>query len=218
MDYNKNKIVIFDWGGIVESHREGEYNFFQVMANIIKAFCPNVEEKEVKKGWYECRVDEEGIEIGACSEIEQIEKWYKRLEKKFNFKSDFATFLNIYKKEFEKIHFYRDVVELEHKTKEKCKIAILSNLLLIDKERIDNQVNLAKFDYVWLSFEMGVRKPNKKIYEMVQQECGILPQNILFIEDTKENIEAAKSLGWNTCKAYGYEINKIEESIKTFLA
>ena len=26
MEYNKDKIVIFDWGGIVESHKEGEYN------------------------------------------------------------------------------------------------------------------------------------------------------------------------------------------------
>lgn len=214
---NDNKIVIFDWGGIVESHREGEYNFFQVMTNIIKAFCQKVEEREIKRGWYECRVDEEGIEIGTCNEIEQIEKWYKRLEKKFNFKSDFTTFLKIYKKEFEKIHFYRDVVELEHKTKEKCKIAILSNLLLIDKERIDAQVNLAKFDYVWLSFEMGVRKPNKKIYEMVQEECKIAPKNILLIEDTEENIKTAQSMGWNTCKACGYEIDKIKQSIEAFL-
>lgn len=24
--YNANKIVIFDWGGVIESHREGEYS------------------------------------------------------------------------------------------------------------------------------------------------------------------------------------------------
>lgn len=26
MNYQENKIVIFDWGGIVEGHSEGEYN------------------------------------------------------------------------------------------------------------------------------------------------------------------------------------------------
>lgn len=36
--YQENKIVIFDWGGIVESHKEGEYNCNQVTINIIKHF------------------------------------------------------------------------------------------------------------------------------------------------------------------------------------
>lgn len=109
------------------------------------------------------------------------------------------------------------MVELEHKTKEKCKIGVFSNLTLLDKERIDAQVNLEKFDYVWLSFEREERKPNKGIYEMVQNECGIKPKNILFIEDTEQNIEIAKKMGWNTCKAYGYEIDKIKKSIEMFL-
>lgn len=217
MEYHENKIVIFDWGGIVESHREGEYNFFEAMTNIIKTFNPKVKEKEVAQGWKECTKDENGVEIGACNDIEQIKKWYKRLEEKFNFKSDFITFMDIYQKEFAKVHFYQDVVELEHKTKEKCKIGILSNLMLIDKERINAQVNLSKFDYVWLSFEMEERKPNKRIYEMVEKECKIEPRNILFVEDTEENIKTAQSMGWNTCKAYGYEIDKIKQSIEAFL-
>ncbi len=78
-------------------------------------------------------------------------------------------------------------------------------------------IHLLKFDYVWLSFEMGERKPNQKVYEMVQKECDMLPKNILFIEDTDKNIETAKKMGWNTCKAYGYEIDKIKESIELFL-
>ena len=64
---------------------------------------------------------------------------------------------------------------------------------------------------------MGERKPNQKVYEMVQKECDMLPKNILFIEDTDKNIETAKKMGWNTCKAYGYEIDKIKESIELFL-
>ena len=69
-------------------------------------------------------------------------------------------------------------MELEHKTKERCKVGILSNLMLLDKERINAQVNLSKMDYVWLSFEMEAKKPDKKIYEMVQQECKIEPQSL----------------------------------------
>jgi len=217
MKYDENKIVIFDWGGIVESHREGEYSLFKVLTNILQTFNPKVKENEVIQGWKECSKDKNGIEIGATNDIKQIKGWYERVQEKFSFKSDFTTFQKIYHKEFAKIHFYQDVVELEHKTKERCKVGILSNLMLLDKERINAQVNLSKMDYVWLSFEMEAKKPEKKIYEMVQQECKIEPQNILFIEDTEENIKTAQSMGWNTCKAYGYEIDKIKQSIEAFL-
>ena len=37
---NYNKIVIFDWGGIIESHREGEYNVDTAIENLIKQFNP----------------------------------------------------------------------------------------------------------------------------------------------------------------------------------
>lgn len=217
MSYNENKIVIFDWGGIVESHKEGEYNCFQVIINIIKSLNPKIKENDIIKKWRECNCDENGRNIGTYKDIEHTKKWYERIKNKFELNCDFSTFCDIYKKEFANVKFYKDVVELEHKTKEKCKIGILSNLMLLDKERIDTQVDLGKFNYVWLSFEMEERKPNRKIYEMVEKECMISPKNILFIEDTEENIKAAQDMGWNICKAYGYEIEKIKESIEVFL-
>lgn len=36
--YNKNKIVIFDWGGIIESHREGEYSLNTAIKKFYKTF------------------------------------------------------------------------------------------------------------------------------------------------------------------------------------
>lgn len=31
-----DKLVIFDWGGVVESHREGEENVFDARARVMK--------------------------------------------------------------------------------------------------------------------------------------------------------------------------------------
>ncbi len=51
MTYQENKIVIFDWGGIVESHREGECNCDQVTINIVKKLNPQIKENEIIKKW-----------------------------------------------------------------------------------------------------------------------------------------------------------------------
>ena len=93
----------------------------------------------------------------------------------------------------------------------------LSNLGSLDKQRLDKQVDLKQFDYVWLSCELNTRKPKDKIYEIVENDCKIEPNNILFIDDSKENIEMAKNRGWNTCLATGHELNRIKEKINELL-
>ncbi len=69
MTYQENKIVIFDWGGVVESHREGECNCDQVTINIVKKLNPQIKENEIIKKWQACRCDENGKDIGTCKEI-----------------------------------------------------------------------------------------------------------------------------------------------------
>ena len=214
MEYNKDKIVIFDWSGIVESHKEGEYNSNKAKENLIKKLNPAA--NNIIKKWKQCDSDDTGRMISTYNKTEDIEKWYERIKAKFNLKYDLEEFARLYKEEFDNIYFYKDIVELEHMTKQRCKIAILSNLTVLDKSRIDNHLDLKQYDYVWLSCDMEVRKPNKKIYEIVESECKIAKCNILFIDDTEENIETAKLMGWNTCYAYGYEYDKIKNAIKNF--
>ena len=119
--------------------------------------------------------------------------------------------------ELTSVKYYKDVVEFAHSLKDKCKIAILSNLMLFDKKRIDDQYDLSKFDYVYLSFELGMRKPNKKIYEYVLNDLNVKPENILFIDDDYNNIVSARECGWNTCQAFGYELDRIKDDVHKFL-
>ncbi|MCI2399765.1 HAD family phosphatase [Aliiroseovarius subalbicans] len=55
---------------------------------------------------------------------------------------------------------------------------------------------LAEFDRRYISGHMGVTKPNPRIYEMVEQDCGIAPEHLLFVDDRAENIAAAEARGW----------------------
>lgn len=78
-------------------------------------------------------------------------------------------------------------------------------------------MGLSDFDYVFLSFEMGLRKPNDDIYLKVQEELKVDPENILLIDDTKENIETAKRLDWNMCQATGNDLDLIKETVNNFI-
>lgn len=45
--YKADKIVIFDWGGVIESHRDGEYCLNTAITNLIKHFNNNVDESNL---------------------------------------------------------------------------------------------------------------------------------------------------------------------------
>ena len=56
------------------------------------------------------------------------------------------------------------------------------------------------FEQFYLSHEINLRKPNNNIYEFVLTTNKLEPKETLFIDDTKENTDAAKALGihiWN---------------------
>ena len=57
---------------------------------------------------------------------------------------------------------------------------------------------LGLFDRVFLSHEMGLRKPDKKIYEKVIEEIGAAPETCIFFDDLQENLNAAKEVGLHT--------------------
>ena len=57
---------------------------------------------------------------------------------------------------------------------------------------------LDEFDQLYLSGALGVTKPAPRIYEMLEQRCGIPPDRLLFTDDRAENIDAAAARGWQT--------------------
>jgi len=67
------------------------------------------------------------------------------------------------------------------------------------------------FNKTYYSHLIEKRKPNVDIFEFVQNDSQLIPSETLFIDDIKQNIEAAKSLGWHT-----YHHNPKENLIAIF--
>lgn len=53
----------------------------------------------------------------------------------------------------------------------------------------------ALFDYVLVSGRVGVKKPDAAYFKKLVEMSGSKPGNIIFFDDTPENVEAAKKLG-----------------------
>lgn len=208
------KIVIFDWGGVIESHEKEDYNVNKVILDIAKQYhCPLTDTEIMNI----CYNSTKYISMFIKDDDLTIRKWFEAICDKLKIKCLLEDYKNSYEEYGKKVNYYKEVVELAHSLKGKCKIAIFSNLMKLDAKRINDQVDLSMFDYAFLSYEIGYTKPKEKAYEIVEKTIKIEPENILFVDDTTENIETAKARGWCTCQAFGYELDKIKDAVEKFL-
>lgn len=53
------------------------------------------------------------------------------------------------------------------------------------------------FERAFWSFNIGLRKPGKEVYEFVLAESGLNPNESLFVDDTFKNVVAARECGIN---------------------
>ncbi len=83
------------------------------------------------------------------------------------------------------------------------RIFLLSNTNIIHMKRINHYIKsvygLSSFDRifekVYLSYELGCRKPEAEIYERVFSENNLGLEETLFIDDSRANVEGARSVG-----------------------
>lgn len=57
---------------------------------------------------------------------------------------------------------------------------------------------LDEFDRRYISGHMQVIKPDAIIYQMVEDDCALRPETLLFADDRADNIAAAQARGWKT--------------------
>ena len=213
-----DKIVIFDWGGVIMHKHPVDNNDKQAIIRTIRSFNSNLTDDEAWTVYTSTLTDENGIFISKQNDEQSIVKWIERINNAGHFNATVDEFSGKFIEEHLKVDYYKDLVEYIHSLKEKCKIAIFSDLIYCCYPVLDSQVDLSFFDYVCLSYLTHVRKNEETAFQIVEQDLQVSPNNIMFIDDTSVNIENAKRRGWNTCQAFGYELDKIKSSIEQFLS
>ncbi|MFM9824700.1 HAD family hydrolase [Flavobacterium sp.] len=98
-------------------------------------------------------------------------------------------------------------LEFLQKLSKKYKLFLLSNTDSIHIETFERENGISFysdfyqcFEKIYFSFEMAMRKPDLEIYNYILAQHNLIAKHTLFVDDKKENTDAALSLGihvWN---------------------
>ena len=97
-------------------------------------------------------------------------------------------------------------IELLLELKKKYRLLLLSNTnpLHIDISAVNEFARFGLkvedvFDKCYYSYEMKMAKPDAEIFEALLTDAGVKPEECLFLDDGKKNIDQATKLGIQSC-------------------
>ena len=140
------------------------------------------------------------FEVGAISPEDFVGGFQKQLPNAS--KEDILRAWNAVLADFP---FYR--LEFLQELSKKYRLFLLSNTDSIHINTFEEKsgVSFYKdfydcFEKVYFSFDIGMRKPDPKIYQFVLDQNNLVAENTLFVDDKTENTDSAAALGikiWN---------------------
>jgi len=181
------KNIIFDLGGVIINIEP---------LNILKDMEPEREQR-FRSGFK--RLSEQAVfdnfEIGQLSEKEFRQKVCREIEE------------DLSDNEFDRIwnrlllDYPAKNIQIIQTLKKSHRLFLLSNTNSIHYRAYAPQLEKTHgvsfsdlFEKVWLSHELGCRKPDEKIYKHVLEDANIKAEETLFADDTLSNLQAAEKL------------------------
>lgn len=83
-----------------------------------------------------------------------------------------------------------------HSLRPRFKTGLLSNAWDNLRRVINETWKIADaFDDILISAEVGISKPDARIYQMAVQRLGVLPHEAVFVDDFPHNVQAAQDFG-----------------------
>ena len=194
------KNVIFDYGNtIVEFEPMNIVKRFGVTDNAdADILCEKVFDRKYWDNLDSNDISQEEFINGVLSELPQ------RL---------YGIAKDICNKWITNLPFIQGMDELIYKLKKDgYKIYLLSNISKHFAENSDRIELFKYFDGLVFSGAIGLIKPNKDIFEYILNKYNLLPSETVFIDDNKDNVDTAKSMGIKSLRFDG-DSNKASEFI-----
>ena len=176
------KAIIFDLGGVVLNPEGFTLNMltkiFGVSPKQIQIVYTEVLEKEWGRG-----------EVTAAQIVEKIKQKFP-----INRKTEQVV------KEWQQIYLNQTKIDQEilnrvDKLHKNYRVYLLTNTVDIHSQVNKKRGIYSHFDNIYESCALGIRKPNKEIYQYVLRDLSLKPQECFFTDDRQVHIDGAKALG-----------------------
>jgi putative hydrolase of the HAD superfamily len=118
------------------------------------------------------------------------------------------------------LDFPKHRIELLQKVRNNYKTFLLSNTNEIHIPVFEHQLKQnygitdfsQLFDKLYYSCRVGMRKPDREIFELVIQENNLIPSETLFIDDSIQHIQGAQMLGLYTLHLHNRDVLELFEN------
>ena len=195
---NKIKALIFDYNGVVTTRG--------TFSSLVQEYClrlgkePHILDEIVTRRWKEARI----------GKIDEKLLW-----------SDIANYLGYDKTKLREewitqFPVRRDLLKKIKDYKKSYKVGLLTNEVRDWMESSIKTNNLKDyFDVIVTSYEEGVAKPDPKIFQIMVEKLGFLPQECVYVDDQLKNTVAASKLGFNSILFSSVE--QMEKEMKKYV-
>lgn len=187
----KYSAVVFDLGQVLVSFN---YNIFITAVNKHKIGLGEEFVRKYNENYHVHRDFERG-KISDETFIDKMLEWLKHEVSSEEFIKYWSEIFSL----------NDNVISLLPILKKKYRLYLLSNTNSIhQKYGYQHYEFLKLFDKLFLSHEVGFVKPELEIYREVEKFSGLPSEEHIFIDDIKEYVDAAKSIGWDGIQFVGY--------------
>ncbi len=186
------KVILFDMGGVI-------FELFGAAKLLEWMDRDDIGIDDVNHMW--SKSDAVAVhESGRCSP----EEFAKAIIKEMKLKVTTEEFL----KEFVYFPrcFYKGAEELLISVSRKYITASFSNTNEIQWNRLNQEFKIEKyFKKNYLSYRIGLMKPDKEFYEYIIKDIGYKPSQIMFFDDNEANVDMGNKVGIKSYRVFGTE-------------
>ena len=177
------QVILFDIGGVFFKWKDR-----WLFSNVADRF--GLSEQRLAE---ECKKELSNLRLGKISEQEMWQRVGRRINSKELSNSKDSLIHDFFKA---KINVDDSIFEsIKQLKKKNIKMGILSNTALVMHSAVEELTDMSCFDYLFLSYEIGMEKPDKAVFEHVTKKIPNPKEEILLVDDRLSNVNAAKNFG-----------------------
>lgn len=136
--------------------------------------------------------DSESARLASLGQVNAEQHWHQAMRELHLSPQDAEAFAAEF---FQGDILDMDLVDFIRSLRPAYRTALISNAWSDLREFMTRQQIADAFDELIISAEVGVMKPDPRIYHLALERLNVVPQEAVFLDDFPENVDAARAIG-----------------------